>query len=282
MEPNTQDHTPMDTNTDNGIKNNIYLVVYLIIRIVIATIIFALIPEDSLQRPIIRVCDSILYLLIALEFSRNVKSNPTIAKDFPLMLFMLAGLYLIAEGLIEYPEWFVTVIIYFLSIVVCIQVITAGFKIRIPKFAIPFYFIIPFTAIVYFFSIYLGLIINSSNNLDWMMYSVENFKLSYWIPRIAFHFSHGGVIEDLMFRYFLVHRLRQMKISMFAVVILQASLFSLAHIGKGSIYLLISAFILSVIFCLGYIISKDIRPSMISHALFNLLVEAEAIFYYLG
>ena len=117
---------------------------------------------------------------------------------------------------------------------------------------------------------------------DLYNYTVENFDILYWIRLISLFFTHGGVIEELVFRYYLIHHLRQMKITNSLVLILQAALFSMAHLGRHSWLLLVDSFVLSMIWGFSFLKTKDIRPVIISHTIYNLLVASVMLFYQYG
>jgi membrane protease YdiL (CAAX protease family) len=78
-----------------------------------------------------------------------------------------------------------------------------------------------------------------------------------------------GLYEELIFRGFIMPRLRRATQSWVIAVVLSTALFTLPHLLEQTVSALIPITILSVVFSLVTIWRKSVVPAIIGHFLFN-------------
>ena len=83
----------------------------------------------------------------------------------------------------------------------------------------------------------------------------------------------GAVVEESVFRGYLISELKAIKISTITQIIVSGVSFGIIHIGFDFLGVLLT-FIMGIIMATVYVIGKrSLTPSIISHALINIIVE---------
>lgn len=92
--------------------------------------------------------------------------------------------------------------------------------------------------------------------------------------RYLFIFSTitAGVIEELLFRGYLLTRLQILFKNNYMPVIISSVLFGIVHIGYGTVQNVVGPMFIGVVFALYYLHYKKILPLIISHALYDYLL----------
>ena len=190
-------------NTNVAVKKHTYIILCLFVRIVIAWFLYGVIKDEWAIRPFIRFADLIIFLLIALEYSRITLNKEEIEGDFPRIMFLISGILLIIECLVDYPEWIITIAVYISSLVVFIRTMLRSGKPQTVKIQFSYhYLIVLFFTIAYWalYEIFVNPFFRVYDLYNLYNYTVENFDILYWIRLMSLFFTHGGVIEELVFR----------------------------------------------------------------------------------
>lgn len=101
-------------------------------------------------------------------------------------------------------------------------------------------------------------------------------QIMQWMPRLSIAGYLGlavtvGFHEELLFRGFLMPRLRRLTGSWLAAVLLSGALFTLLHMGEQRTAAMIPIAMLSFIFSIVTIITRSLIPSVVAHALFDFM-----------
>ena len=82
----------------------------------------------------------------------------------------------------------------------------------------------------------------------------------------------AGIVEELLFRGYLLSRLQLFFKSSYVPVIISSVVFGLFHIGYGTVLNVIGPILLGVLFALYYNRYKNIVPVIIAHFLYDLIL----------
>ncbi len=83
----------------------------------------------------------------------------------------------------------------------------------------------------------------------------------------------GAIVEESVFRGYLISELRKLGVSTGAQIILSGASFGIIHAGFSFIGILF-AFVLGIAMATAYVIGKhSLAPSVIGHTVVNILVE---------
>ncbi len=82
----------------------------------------------------------------------------------------------------------------------------------------------------------------------------------------------AGIVEELLFRGYLLSRLQLFFKNSYVPVIISSVVFGLFHIGYGTVLNVIGPVLLGVLFALYYNRYKNIIPVIIAHSLYDLVI----------
>ncbi|HVX25559.1 MAG TPA: type II CAAX endopeptidase family protein [Parafilimonas sp.] len=99
---------------------------------------------------------------------------------------------------------------------------------------------------------------------------VKTFYHNQWL--FIFSIITAGVIEEILFRGYLLTRLQMLFKNDYMPVIISSVLFGLVHIGYGTVQNVVGPMCIGVVFALYYIRYKRIVPLIISHAVYDFLI----------
>ncbi|MBS1668099.1 MAG: CPBP family intramembrane metalloprotease [Bacteroidetes bacterium] len=98
---------------------------------------------------------------------------------------------------------------------------------------------------------------------------VALFKKTKWL--MYFTAITAGIVEELLFRGYLIPRLQKFFKTAFWPIFISSALFALAHAGYGTFLQVIGPFYIGLIFAIFYNKYKNITPLIICHLTWDLL-----------
>jgi len=82
----------------------------------------------------------------------------------------------------------------------------------------------------------------------------------------------AGVVEEMLFRGYLLPRLALIFSSNVVAVIISSALFGLLHFGYNNWYHIVSAFFIGLVFALHYVKYRNIKILIICHFLWDIII----------
>lgn len=107
---------------------------------------------------------------------------------------------------------------------------------------------------------------------------LNSFKDHKWL--IYFTTLTAGIMEELMFRVYILSRLQLIFKNVYMPVIVSSLLFGLIHYGYGTVQNIVVPIFIGVVFGLFYIRFRNIKILIISHFLYDLILVILAMNYH--
>lgn len=239
---------------------------------------FSLVPDGDVRASVIRIGDAIFYIAIAFAVLKvDDEDGENLIKSIPINIFLLVGVFQIGLSIFEYPNEPIPKLIYFIGVGIMVYLKINRYRNTKTKLVPACTLITLICTLIYLFSIYLPIFRSEVNIIDGLVYSVNKYAIWHWLLFFGFHFSYA-IIEEVLYRSLLISILSEITGSNTVVVVLSALIFSMAHLGRGHPALLVSAFVLGIVFGISYKKCNSLVPGLISHTTYNVLVELLIIY----
>lgn len=111
-----------------------------------------------------------------------------------------------------------------------------------------------------------------------MIQMIRVFNEKKWL--IYFGVLTAGIMEELMFRIYLLSRLELIFKNKYLPVIISSVFFGLIHFGYGTVQNIIVPIFIGILFSLFYIRYQNIKVLMITHFLYDLILISASVYYY--
>ncbi|HRH48638.1 MAG TPA: CPBP family intramembrane metalloprotease [Panacibacter sp.] len=118
----------------------------------------------------------------------------------------------------------------------------------------------------------------SSEKSQSMTRMIHVFSERKWL--IYFAVFTAGIMEELMFRVYLLSRLELIFKNKYLPVIISSVLFGLIHFGYGTVQNIVLPIFMGVLFSLYYIRYRNIKVLIITHFLWDLILVSASVYYY--
>ena len=135
--------------------------------------------------------------------------------------------------------------------------------------------------LTFLFLVYVPLRHPDFNIEKWAVAYISKPNFVYWVLIIYNNLFHAAMLEELMFRFFIMNKLEDFQVKPWLAILIQSFLFCIAHVGRGGVVYLAGGFFLAVILGVSVTLSKRINIAIFNHVLFNVLnVSIQAFLVY--
>ena len=258
-------------------KNKNILLACLILHLICTIGAFSLIADGNVRSNILRIVNAILYLAIAFAVLKVAdEDEKNLIKSIPINIFLLIGVFQIGLSIFEYPNEPIPKLVYLIGLGIMVYLKVNRYWNTKTKLVPACTLITLVCTLIFLFNIYLPIFRSEVNIIDGLVYSVNKYAIWHWLLFFGFHFSYA-IIEEVLYRSLLISVLQEV-LRNDLVVVLSALIFSMVHLGRGNPALLVSTFVLGIMFGISYKKCDSLVPGLISHTTYNVLVELLVIY----
>ena len=265
-------------------SDNLFIILYLFVRIILLNFFLFVMKEnydENLYYGGLNLFEAILFLFITLCVKYQISTGAIESGDFPINWLFICGAFLIIEcGTSIFRDIF-SVAIYLISMVILLKIALKKKKsIFRPNW--PVMGLTTIATLVFLFLVYIPLIFPEFVIGDWMVAYISRPNPVFWISITYNNFINAAMMEEPMFRFFIIRKLDEFQVKPWIIILSQSVLFSIAHIGRGGNIYLFGGFALSVILGFSATYSKRINIAIFNHILFNVLLYSVQLYIISG